>query len=504
MPRSRHPFPGLPRCAALLLSLLTSTGTAQVSGAAIQNTATLHAGPLSTPSNTVTLTRRSACTPDLSPDGAADAPSRHLTFTAPGSLTVPYTLTQRGSAAGTVELTASLLTPADGVSVTVLDAASAPDRALLPLSSVTLAPGESRPVLLGVSASRAVSGTLLVNLAARCGDASDLQNVTALDAQSSLGLLLRHTVLPVQGTIGDAPTFTLSLPNPAAGPLDTEIRIQLPEGLAYQDGSATLSGGTGSVRLEGTVLIVTARVPAGQTLTVQYRLRILASAAASLDVPARASGTATMGGQSQVLASADATATLGVTAGVFDRRATLIGQVYLDSDGNGRFGPGDTALPGVRVLLSNGWQALTDDQGRYTFRNLNPGAWLVSLDRGQAPFEAEPGLGTRTVDTFALTRADFALIRPQATLTAPSRSGSVQAGPVEIARTVQALPGGGSQVTLTLTAASPVADVLVIETLPGDDTREFRFSLLSGTRTVSYLLPGPAAPINPQVSWRTP
>jgi len=477
---------------------------AQVSGTSLQNTATLHAGPLSVPSNTVSLTRRSVCVPDVSPDGTADAPSRHLNFTAPGSLTIPYTLTQRGSAAGTVELSASLLTPSSGVSVTVLDAATGADRALTSLSTVTLAPGESRQLLLGVSASQPVSGTLLVNLAARCGDASDLQNVTALDAQSTLGLLLRHTVLPVQGTIGDAPTFTLSLPNPAAGPLDTEIRIQLPEGLAYQDGSAVLSGGTGSVRLEGSVLIVTARVPAGQTLTVQYRARILAGAQSSLDVPARASGTATVGGQSQVLSPADATATLAVTAGVFDRRVTLIGQVYLDGNGDGRFGPGDTALPGVRVLLSNGWQALTDDQGRYTFRNLTPGAWLVSLDRGQAPFEAEPGLGTRTVDTFALTRADFALIQPQATFGVPSRSGSVQAGPVQIARTVKSLPGGGSQVTLTLTAASPVADVLVLETLPGDDTREFRFSSLVGTRTVSYLLSGSAATANPQVSWRMP
>ncbi|WP_424951557.1 hypothetical protein [Deinococcus sp.] len=506
MPRAPFPLQLTCLAAALLSSLIAPFASAQSSNANIQNTATLHAGTLSIPSNTVTLLRRGVCMPDVTPDGSAETPSRHLNFQAPGTLTIPYTLTQRGTAGGSIDLTASLLTPADGVTVSVLDGAGNPlgSAALNRLSSVTLASGESRQLLLGVSASRPVNGTLLVNLAASCEGGSDTQNVTALDAQASLNLLLSHTVAPIQVTAGDAPTFTVSLPNPATGILNAEIRIQLPPGTVYQEGSVVIAGGTGTARVEGGVLIVTAAVPAGQTLTVSYRAVILASAQATLSSVARASGTVTLGGQTNTLTSNEATATLTVTAGVFDRRATLIGQVYLDSNGDGRYGPGDTALPGVRVLLSNGWQALTDDMGRYTFRNLNPGAWLVSLDRGQAPFQAEPGMGTRNVDVFSLTRADFALIRPQATLSLPTRSSSVQAGPVQVGRKVQALPGGGTQVTLTLTAATPVADVLLIESLPGDETREFRFSSLVGARSVTYLLDGPAATTDPQVSWRMP
>ncbi|WP_407568835.1 hypothetical protein [Deinococcus altitudinis] len=523
MPRAPHllQFTCLAAVAlrTLLLSSLVfttaSTALAQTAGAptsTVVNTAALHAGSLSIPSNTLTLLRRGVCMPDVTPDGSSAAPSRRLNFLAPGTMTVPYTLTQRGTAGGTVDLTASLLTPQDGVTVSVLDGTDAPgagatvtgSAALRPLNSVVLQSGESRQVLLGVSASRPMTGTLLVNLSASCEGGSDTQNVTALDAQVSLSLLLSHSVLPTQATVGDAPTFSVGLPNPAGGTLNAEIRIQLPAGLIYQDGSAVLAGGTGSVRLEGIVLIVNASIPAGQTLTVSYRAAVLATAGASVDSVARASGTAVSGGQSVTLTSNQATATLTVTAGVFDRRATLIGQVFLDSNNDGRYGPGDTALPGVRVLLSNGLQALTDDLGRYTFRNLNPGAWLVSLDRGQAPFQSEPGMGTRNVDVFSLTRADFALIRPQATLSAPTRSGSVQAGPIQVGRTVLALPGGGSQVTLTVTAATPVTDVLLIESLPGDDTRQFRFSSLSGTRTVSYLLDGPADLNDPQISWRMP
>ncbi|WP_407539968.1 SdrD B-like domain-containing protein [Deinococcus radiomollis] len=524
LPFPKLPFPKLPLpkllfLGTLFLSIPTNTALAQATSAppgstntdsgntVIVNTATLHAGNLSVPSNTLSLVRRGLCMPDVTPDSSSAAPSRHLNFLAPGTMTVPYTLTQRGTAGGTITLVASLLTPQDGVTVAVFDgtgAAAASSAALTPLSSVTLQGGESRQLLLGVSASRPFSGTLLVNLAASCEGGSDTQNVTALDTRASLNLLLSHSVLPTQATVGDAPTFSVGLPNPANATLSAEIRIQLPAGLIYQDGSAVLAGGSGSARLEGSVLIVNASIPAGQTLKVSYRAVVLATAGASVDSVARASGTVTVAGQTSALTSNQATATLSVTAGVFDRRATLIGQVYLDNNNDGRYGPGDTALPGVRVLLPNGLQALTDDLGRYTFRNLKPGAWLVSLDRGQAPFQSEPGMGSRSVDVFSLTRADFALIRPQATLSAPARSGSVQAGPLQVRRDVLTLPGGGSQVTLSITAATPVTDVVLIETLPGDDTRTFRFSSLSGTRTVSYLLDGPADLNDPQISWRMP
>ncbi len=512
MPRAPF-FDQLFRLAAVLLSATLNSSALAQTASTIQNTASLRAGALSIPSNTVTLRRRGVCMPDVTPDGSPEAPSRRLAFSAPGTVTVPYTLTQRGTATGSIELSGSLLTPVDGVSVTVLDGAgtgstvpgnAVAGSALNKLSSVTLAPGESRQLLLGVSATKPLSGPLLVNLAASCQGGSDSRNVTQLDAQASLVLLPTFGVTPTAAGIGDAPIFTLRVPNPTSAELTTEVRIQLPDGLSYQDGSAVLEGGSGSVRLDGHVLIVTATVPAGNTLKVSYRAVVLAGAQASLSSVAHATGTVTLSGQTQNLTSNDAATVLAVTAGVFDRRATLIGQVFLDSNGDGHYGAGDTALPGVRVLLSNGWQALTDDLGRYTFRNLNPGVWLVSLDRSQAPFQSEPGLGTRNVDVFTLTRADFALIRPQVTLTAPAHSSSVQAGPVQVRRDVRAMPGGGTQVTLSVTAAVPVNDVLLTEALPGEGVREFRFSALSGTHTLIYLLDGPAADSDPQVSWRMP
>ena len=47
-------------------------------------------------------------------------------------------------------------------------------------------------------------------------------------------------------------------------------------------------------------------------------------------------------------------------------------------------------------------------------------------------------------------------------------------------------------------------DDLDAEALPEEGVREFRFSLLSGARTVTYLLSGPAADRDPQISWRMP
>ncbi|GGJ74491.1 SdrD B-like domain-containing protein [Deinococcus aquiradiocola] len=511
MPRvSPLPLRAPERAASLLAGglalLLAATGTVQAQaaapGATVQNTAALQAGALSVPSNTVTLRRQGACVPQVGPDGSTASPSRTLSFVAPGTVTVPYTVTQTGLRAGAVTLAAELLTPTPGVTVTVL-AAQSGSAALQPLTDLTLAPGEQRAVLLGVSASGPVNGPLLVNLTATCADGTrDASNVTRLDALQNLTLLLTHTVMPAQASVGDAPTFTAAVQNPAGSALQTELRVTLPAGLAYVGGSGSLSVPGGSVRQEGNVLIFTGVVPAGRKLQVTYRAVVLAGAAAQLTAVASATGVLTDG---TALTSNEAGAALSVTAGVFDRRATLTGEVFIDANGNSRRDPGETPLAGVRVLLANGVQSLTDDQGRYTFRNLVPGSWLVTLDRGQAPFQAAPGLGTRTVDVAVLTTADFALLRPQATLSTPVRDGgSVQQGPLRLMRTVKALPGGGTLVTLVLTSSVPVTDVVLSESLPDDSVKEFRFATLTGTRTLTYVLPGPAADSDPQLSWRLP
>ncbi len=66
--------------------------------------------------------------------------------------------------------------------------------------------------------------------------------------------------------------------------------------------------------------------------------------------------------------------------------STISGAVYLDNDGNGVFGPGDTGIPGVTVTLAGvddlgrpvNRTVTTDANGNYEFTGLRPGTYSVT------------------------------------------------------------------------------------------------------------------------------
>ncbi len=493
----------MPRLSLLALTLLLGTAPA----VSIPNTASLSARGVRVNSNTVELTRVAPCDPRVTPDGTAAQPGRTLDLAAPGSLLIPYVVTQAGSRPDPVTLDATLSGAVTGVRVQVQDAGGQP------LSSLRLAPGESRTVNVALLVPQGAKGDLDVNLAARCGESADPVNVTRVRLSPQVNLLLTHTVAPARSEVGRTVTFTLRLPNPAAQPLSPELTVTLPGGLDYRPGSARAGTQTipAALGADGrTVTFTPGTLAAGDTLSVTYDAFVSPQALMNtgaeriLDVPAVAR--APYAGQ--LLTSPVASAHLTVAPGVFDRRATVVGEVFMDANGNGRRDPGEAPLPGARVLLANGEQTLTDEQGRYALRDLKPGPWLLRLDPATAPFEATPGWGTRLIDVFALTRADFALRQPAAQVSAlpdAPRDTTVRSGPVVVTRRVTAQPGGVSLITLELSSARPVADVVITDrSAPDAEPRQFRVTLLTQPLTFSYLSLTPAGPSDPDVLWREP
>lgn len=492
-------------------SLLPLTLSALLSGAAalsIPNTASLSARGVRVNSNTVELTRVAPCDPRVTPDGSAAQPARTLDLATPGSLLIPYQLTQAGDVPGPVRLSVTLSGAPAGARAQV----QAPGGEAL--DSVPLAPGETRTVNVALLVPQGAQGELDVNLAAQCGASSDPLNVTRVRLSPQVNLLLTHTVTPARSEVGRTVPFTLRLPNPAARPITPELTVTLPAGLSVVPGSAR-SGDRpvpATSGADGRVTFTPGPLEPGATLTVTYDALITPQALPdpgterTLQVPA----TARAQYAGQTLVAPEARASLIVAPGVFDRRGTVIGEVFLDANGNGRRDPDDSPLAGARVLLANGQQTLTDEQGRYALRDLTPGPWLLRLDAATAPFEPVPGLGARLVDVFALTRVDFALRLPGAqpapagTLAAP-RDTTVRSGPVVVTRRVTAQPGGASLITLELSSARPVADVTVTDRAgPDEPPRSFRMTLLSGPVTFSYLTLTPAGPNDPDVLWREP
>src|SRR5262249_47043290 len=62
---------------------------------------------------------------------------------------------------------------------------------------------------------------------------------------------------------------------------------------------------------------------------------------------------------------------------------TIQGRVFRDNRINGIFSAGDKGLEGLRVRLETGEGAITDEQGRYRFSNIEAGEHEVFLDLTQ-------------------------------------------------------------------------------------------------------------------------
>ncbi|WP_288431861.1 hypothetical protein [uncultured Deinococcus sp.] len=386
----------------LLLGGLSGRAAAQ---GTVQNTASLHVAGSDTPqvvsSNTVELRRELLCSPALSFGAVNGAPA----LPAAGALFVPFTLRQDG-APGEIRLEAQL--PADLASslrtsfFADTNGDGAPDGAAL--SSVTLATGESRTLLLGLSASRAVQlpEALEVGVSVSCGERRTVASVRVALPTPALNLIHRAGAETVRS--GERAPFVLSLSHTATEALTVTVRALVPTNATY-----VASAGDGEPQVEagadGQVLTWTRRVNPGERLDLPYTLRVVGVGNGRLTVPAQAEAVASL----RLLQSAPATAQVRIVDAV-GALGTLIGRVYVDSDGDGRFGDGDQPVAGARVVLPSGLQVLTDAAGNYTFRDLAPGPWLVGLDPASlAAGTRAPQSWRQTAEVRGLARADFAL-----------------------------------------------------------------------------------------------
>lgn len=66
-------------------------------------------------------------------------------------------------------------------------------------------------------------------------------------------------------------------------------------------------------------------------------------------------------------------------------RTEIIGAVFIDKNGNGKYDTGEKGIRGVTVRLENGTQAVTDEMGRYYFRQTSVGPHKVSLELSSLP-----------------------------------------------------------------------------------------------------------------------
>ncbi|MBO29576.1 MAG: hypothetical protein CML61_12615 [Rhodobacteraceae bacterium] len=113
---------------------------------------------------------------------------------------------------------------------------------------------------------------------------------------------------------------------------------------------------------------------------------------------------------------------LNPEGGVFSRRASIMGSVYLDCNENGlRDEAEELGVPGVRIVTQEGISVVTDKDGRYSLFGLRPVSHVLALQTETLPEGTEPlasrvgdmgrpGSRMVTLSRGALQAEDFPLI----------------------------------------------------------------------------------------------
>jgi hypothetical protein len=243
----------------------------------------------------------------------------------------------------------------------------------------------------------------------------------------------------------------------------------------------------------------------GETLTLDYQLRVLPGAQSPLENSAIVEAIGQTSGR-QVTSDEQAVEVL-LEDSMFSRDiSVLTGQVYIDNNQNRHFEPDtDTPLPGARIILANGWQTTTDVQGHYVFRDVPSGVTSVLLDAHTAPYtplphpEATADPYQHRVRVQGVSVSDFPLA-PRAGLISVTRETTLTAGPLTISKRLEPLPDG-VRVVLELTTTAPINNLVIIDPVIGADDQRFEIDELTDSQTLTYDLPEQTPLTDPQLRW---
>ncbi len=337
-------------------------------------------------------------------------------------------------------------------------------------------------------------------------------------------LLLEKTAVQGVARIGGSLEYILRATNQGSGATMRQVTLSdlLPVGLEYRAGSSTLNGtpvADPQITNEGgrqRLVWVIGDLASGQSASLRFATTVTASAPTSGSLVNTAEASALIGSSlNPVRVNSNlASATVKLEAGVFSDKGTILGRVYFDKNNDNNFTSGiDEPLQGVRVYLSDGRYAVTDEQGRYSLTEVLPGLNTLRVDRLTVPYvpKAVPddrGLrGTRQVrvEGAGIYTEDFLFEMP-AGAAQVTRSTRLSVDGQRLEKTVTQVASGSYTVTLTLTLNKAVNNLRISDPLPNGASRgavtapnlqpnvqgnEIRLgNLQAGTYTLTYTLSG--------------
>ena len=220
-----------------------------------------------------------------------------------------------------------------------------------------------------------------------------IHNHIPLDPELPGVLTLAKTGDRAQAEVGDSVRYAITV-RAAVGalPRQTTVVDRLPAGFTYIRGTATVDGvpiadPQGGVGPQ--LAFNLGPMPAARQVVLRYRLRIGVGAAEgdglnrarahACGVPAGCvdGGFTPLPGS---VATNEGQHRVRVSGGVFGTEACVAGKVFVDCNRNHVQDPEELGIPGVRLVMQDGTQFVSDSEGKYAMCGLPPKSAVLKVD----------------------------------------------------------------------------------------------------------------------------
>jgi uncharacterized repeat protein (TIGR01451 family) len=202
-------------------------------------------------------------------------------------------------------------------------------------------------------------------------------------------IALSKNVDRTQASGGDRLVYTIAIAS-AADPLGaTTVVDRLPRDVLYARGTARVDGVHVEPVVAGASLTWTFPTLAAQH-TIVFATVVAPGAVEGAALVNVATGTSVLPGAGVGKTTANASATTYVAGGVLSDRSVILGRVFVDYFGDGRFRKGDLGVAKARVFLEDGESVQTDADGLFSFPSVRPGMHTLHLDPDSLPQALEP------------------------------------------------------------------------------------------------------------------
>lgn len=197
-------------------------------------------------------------------------------------------------------------------------------------------------------------------------------------------IVISKSVDRTQAAAGDRLVYTISVSSAASALGPTTVTDDLPRDVLYAPGTSLVDGKPVAPAVSGNALTWTfPSLSAAQT--IQFACVVAPGAATGESLVNVAVATGTLPGVGVGTIGANASATTTVVGGGLSDASVVLGRVFVDTVGDGRFRRGERGVAKARVYLEDGESVLTDADGLFSFPAVRPGMHVLHLDPDSLP-----------------------------------------------------------------------------------------------------------------------